>query len=103
MFIDGVVWIGAKLKRDQWHDKAFSIILRFLNNEISEVFVTDYIVLETVSFLLRKAGFDVVSETLKLFRTHERIHIKTSSFEFGFKARRTANKNGKKGDIELFA
>ena len=75
MFIDSVVWIGAKLKRDQWHDKSVPIINKFLNREINIVYVTDYIVLESVNFLLRKAGFEVALETLNLFNIHERIKI----------------------------
>jgi predicted nucleic acid-binding protein len=75
MFIDSVVWIGAKLKRDQWHDKSVPIINNFLNREINIVYVTDYIVLESVNFLLRKAGFEVALETLDLFNIHERIKI----------------------------
>ena len=75
MFIDSVVWIGAKLKRDQWHDKSVPIINKFLNKEINIAYVTDYIVLESVNFLLRKAGFEVALETLNLFRIHGRIKI----------------------------
>ena len=45
MFIDSVVWIGAKLKRDQWHEKSVPIINKFLNKEINIVYVTDYIIL----------------------------------------------------------
>jgi predicted nucleic acid-binding protein len=75
MFIDSVVWIGAKLKKDQWHDKSVPIINKFLNKEIDIVYITDYIVLESVNFLLRKAGFEVALETLNLFEIHERIKI----------------------------
>jgi len=75
MFIDSVVWIAAKLKRDQWHEKAKKIIQKFLSREIKIVYVNDYIILETVNFLLRKAGFDVALETLNIFRTHKRIRI----------------------------
>lgn len=77
MFIDSVVWIGAKLKRDQWHSQSISIINKFLNKEINIVYITDYIVLESVNFLLRKAGFEVALETLNLFnfKIHERIKI----------------------------
>ena len=75
MFIDSVVWIGAKLKRDQWHDKSTAIIQKFLDGEIKTAYVTDYVVLEVVNFLLRKAGFNIALETLHLFRTHERIRI----------------------------
>jgi len=73
MFIDSVVWIGAKLKRDQWHDKSVPIINKFLNKEIDMAYVTDYIVLETVNFLLRKAGFETALETLNLLVVHERV------------------------------
>jgi len=69
MFIDSVVWVGAKLKRDKWHDRSTVIINKFLNKEIKIAYITDYIVLETVNFLLRKAGFDVAFETLDLFVT----------------------------------
>lgn len=75
MFIDSVVWIGAKLKSDQWHEKSFIIITKFLDKEIPIAYVTEYIVLETVNFLLRKAGFEVALETLRLFQIHERIKI----------------------------
>jgi len=75
MFIDSVVWIGAKLKRDQRHDKSVLIINKFLNKEINIVYITDYIVLESANFLLRKAGFEVALETLNLFRIHGRIKI----------------------------
>ena len=75
MFIDSVVWIGAKLKRDQWHDQSVSVINQFLNKEINIVYVTDYIVLESVNFLLRKAGFETALETLNLFMVHERVKI----------------------------
>jgi predicted nucleic acid-binding protein len=68
MFIDSVVWIGAKLKNDQWHDQSEKIIRQFVKNY-------DYIILETVNFLLRKGGFDAASTTLRLFREHERIKI----------------------------
>jgi predicted nucleic acid-binding protein len=75
MFIDSGIWIGAKLKRDRWHDQSVSIINKFLNKEIKIVYVTDYIVLESVNFLLRKAGFETALETLNLFLVHERVKI----------------------------
>jgi len=75
MFIDSVVLIGAKLKRDKWHDKSIVILTKFLNKEITIAHVTEYVVLETVNYLLRKAGFEVALETLNLFRIHERIKV----------------------------
>ena len=75
MFIDRVVWIGAKLKRDQWHKKSVSIIRKFLDKEIERVYITDHIVLETVNFILRKGGFDAALEILDIFENHERIEV----------------------------
>jgi hypothetical protein len=69
------VWIGAKLKNDQWHQKSVEIINKFINKEIKSVYITDYIVLEAVNFILRKGGFDAAQETLKIFENHERIKI----------------------------
>lgn len=69
------MWIGAKLKNDQWHQKSVEIINKFINKEIKSVYITDYVVLETVNFILRKGGFDAAQETLKIFENHERIEI----------------------------
>jgi predicted nucleic acid-binding protein len=51
-----VVWIGAKLKNDQWHKESAKIINKFINKEIKKVYVTDHIILESVNFILRKAS-----------------------------------------------
>jgi len=64
LFIDSVVWIGAKLKNDQWHKASVKIINKFINREIKKVYVTDHIILESVNFILRKGGFDAALETL---------------------------------------
>lgn len=74
-FIDSVVWIGAKLKNDNWHKQSAKIIKKFINKDIQTAYVTDYIVLESVNFILRKGGFDAALETLKIFENHERIKI----------------------------
>jgi predicted nucleic acid-binding protein len=73
LFIDSVVWIGAKLKNDQWHKESAKIINKFINREIKKVYVTDHIILESVNFILRKGGFDAALETLNIFENHERI------------------------------
>ncbi len=31
LFIDSVVWIGAKLKNDQWHEESVKIINKYSN------------------------------------------------------------------------
>lgn len=73
--IDTSVWIGAFRKKDQWHDQAKPIIEAFAKGEISRVYITDYIVLETVNFLLRKTDIQTTVNVLKMFRHHNRIEI----------------------------
>lgn len=68
-----MVWIGAKLKNDQWHEASVKIINKFINREIKKVYVTDYIILESVNFILRKGGFDAAFEMLDIFESHDRI------------------------------
>ena len=75
LFIDSVVWIGAKLKNDQWHKRSVDIIKSFITHDIETVYVTDYIVLETTNFILRKGGFDAACATLNIFQNHERIKV----------------------------
>ncbi|MCX9081092.1 MAG: hypothetical protein OIN83_02725 [Candidatus Methanoperedens sp.] len=78
-FIDSVVWIGAKLRKDQWHKQSAKIIKKFINEDIQTAYVTDYIVLESVNFILRKGGFDAALETLNIFE-----NVQIYSFDKGF-------------------
>ena len=75
MFIDSVVWIGAKLSHDQWHEQSSNIIRQFVENSDRTAYINDYIIFETVNFLLRKGGFNTALATLKMFREHDRIKI----------------------------
>lgn len=70
-----MVWIGAKLKNDQWHKESAKIINRFIKKEIKKATVTDHIILESVNFILRKGGFEAALETLEIFENHERIEV----------------------------
>lgn len=70
-----MVWIGAKLKNDQWHKESAKIIDRFIKKEIKKATVTDHIILESVNFILRKGGFEAALETLEIFENHERIEV----------------------------
>ena len=50
--VDSVVWIGAKLKNDQWHEQSNKIIRQFAEKPEKIVHINDFVVLETVNFLL---------------------------------------------------
>lgn len=73
--VDSVVWIGAKSKKDQYKQNCREIIDSFIKNDINKIFITDYILLETVSFLLTKSGFEEAYKSLIMFLQNERIEI----------------------------
>jgi len=75
MFVDSGIWIAAKLKRDQWHQDAVEILKRNFDKETGNIYVNEYVVMETVNFLLKKAGFEVAEKTLRIFQSHDRIKI----------------------------
>lgn len=73
--IDSLVWIGSFSDRDQYRVISKSIIDNFSNGTINKVYITDYILLETINFLLRKEKFETTILALKLFLQHEKIEI----------------------------
>ena len=74
--IDSGVWIGARYKNDQYREKALAIVEAFLNKRIKEVRMTDYVLVETINFLLRKEGYETASEALDSFLQSERVIIR---------------------------
>jgi len=74
MFIDSVIWIAYKNTRDTWHEKAKSLLPRVLGTA-ERVYVTDYVVLETVNHLLRKTTFQTAKETLEMFLNSSRLTL----------------------------
>ncbi len=73
MFIDSVVWIALKYKRDQWHQEAIHLKNRILTLE--KIYVTDFIIVETYNFLLRKVSWPAAQETLAMFLESQKIAI----------------------------
>ena len=76
VIIDSGVWIGARYKNDQYREKALAIVEAFLNKQIKEVHLTDYVLVETINFLLRKEGYETASEALDSFLQSERVIIR---------------------------
>lgn len=60
--IDSCVWIGAKRKKDQWHERAIPIIKTIRDGKIRNVFVNDHIFNECVTFLTNKKDFAAADE-----------------------------------------
>ena len=73
MFIDSVVWIALKYKRDQWHKEATQLKNRIVRLE--KIFVTDFVIVETYNFLLRKVSLTAEQETLVMFLESQKITI----------------------------
>ena len=63
--IDSSIWIALKSKDGELRVKSQNIIKEFLNNKIKEIYITDYVLLETINFLLRKTNFEASSEVYK--------------------------------------
>ena len=74
--IDSGVWIAARYKNDQYREKALAIAESFLNEQIKEVHLTDYVLVETTNFLLRKESYETASEALDSFLQSERVIIR---------------------------
>lgn len=74
--IDSGVWIAAKHASDQYHNRASQIINAWNDNSIGYVFITDYVVLETANFLLRKSSFETALEAIKMLTESDRIRVR---------------------------
>ena len=73
--IDSPVWIGAKSEKDQYRLKCLEILTHFNNVNIKNVYITDYILLETINFLLRKENFEEANQALFNFLQSDRVEI----------------------------
>ncbi|MFX1424797.1 MAG: hypothetical protein ACFFB2_20960, partial [Promethearchaeota archaeon] len=78
MFIDSVVWIALKYKRDQWHQEAVKLKNRILILE--KIHVTDFIIVETYNFLSRKVSWMAAQETLGMFLESQKVVILYNNF-----------------------
>lgn len=73
--IDSVVWVSAFSEKDQYREICKLIFGGYTGGKIKKVVVTDYVLLETINFLLRKEKFDVALLVFNLFLQSERIEI----------------------------
>ncbi|MHA1449854.1 MAG: type II toxin-antitoxin system VapC family toxin [Candidatus Hodarchaeales archaeon] len=73
MFVDSVVWNALKHRRDQWHQEAIQLKEQIL--ALERIFITDFIIVETYNFLLRKVSLAAAQDTLSLFLKSQKIMI----------------------------
>ncbi len=78
MFIDSVVWIALKYKKDQWHKEATHLKNRIVRLE--KILVTDFVIVETYNFLLRKISLTAAQETLVMFLESQKVVILYNNF-----------------------
>lgn len=74
--IDSGVWIAAKHASDQYYRKASKIVEAWDENSIGFVFITNYVLLETANFLLKKASFETAMEAIKMLTESERVRVR---------------------------
>ncbi len=73
--IDSNVFIGAWYKRDQYKEESTKIIDSFVEGKIKKVFITTYVLLEVINFLMKKVPFEEVKEYLDALTMCDRIKI----------------------------
>lgn len=73
MFIDSVYWIAIKHSKDQWHHDALKLKEHLL--QARKIYVTDFIIIETYNFLLRKLSSEVALNTFETFLESPTIEI----------------------------
>ena len=72
---DSGVFIGSKNTKDQYASQAVEILKHFRSKEILKVHITNYVVIETVNFLLKKLGFEKARIMYDLLLNTENIEI----------------------------
>lgn len=72
--VDSGIWIASKIEGSE-NKKATSILEAFSNSNINKIYITNYILLESVNFLLRKKHFDVALEIYDYLTKTDRINI----------------------------
>lgn len=73
--IDSNVFIGWWDKTDQYHGKSLALAQQFREGKVRKVYVTNYVVLETINFLLKRVSFEQAEEAYSYFRNTEGIEI----------------------------
>jgi predicted nucleic acid-binding protein len=73
--IDSNVFIASWHKRDQYNDASVAILKKLVSGEIHDVYITNYVVMEVVNFLMRKASFAVAKEAFGYLTKTDRIHV----------------------------
>ena len=69
---DSGIFIGSLYNKDQYREEATEILEGLASGHIRKVYITDYVMLECVNFLLMKVGFEKANATLIYLTETER-------------------------------
>lgn len=72
---DSGVLIGSQDAKDQYAVQASEILKYFKNKTILRIYITDYVLVETVNFLLKRSGFEKARIMLDFLLNTEDIEI----------------------------
>ncbi|HLD04590.1 MAG TPA: PIN domain-containing protein [Candidatus Nanoarchaeia archaeon] len=72
--IDTGIWIGAHWKTDQYNAPSKEIMQAFAEGKIHHFYLTDFVLIETINFLLRKRNYETAKIALEAFNS-ERITV----------------------------
>ena len=72
--VDSGIWIASKIEGSE-NKKAESILEAFSNSNIKKIYITNYVLLESVNFLLRKKHFDIALEIYDYLTKTDRINL----------------------------
>ena len=73
--IDSNVFIAAWHKRDQHNDASIDILNRFAAGKIRNLFITDYVLMEVVNFLIKKTNFTTTLAAYDYLTKSDRIKM----------------------------
>ncbi len=75
VLLDSNILIGLWHHTDQYREKSIQIIKNLSDEKIKKIYLTNYVVVEVVNFLLKKVSFEQVAEALRYLLTTEKIEI----------------------------
>ena len=73
--IDSNVFIAVWHTRDQYAAHASAILEAFAEGKIEILYTTNYVIVETVNFLLRKTTFDVALQAYEYMTMTDRLKV----------------------------
>lgn len=73
--VDSCVFIGNFDKKDQYLKYASNIFKAFENRQIKRIYLTDYVALETLNFILKKVSQEDAESTMDYIFETENVNV----------------------------